>query len=103
MTPESMSDERPDEKEAMAQTLRDAGYIVFRAECGWDFPHGRHTLKTRSAICEGTADAPHGCHSIFHGTFGTWVNCACGHSFADYAPGGEPSNWQKHKAEHLLP
>lgn len=92
-----------DELRAALKLVQEAGYLVAKIpECklgGRD--HGSHTLITRSARCPGGGTIPHGLHSWHLGTFGMWANCKCGGSFSDYyGSEDDPSNWEKHKAEH---
>ncbi len=83
--------------------LREQGYLVVKIpacdKAGKG--HGRHSLITRTANCEGEEPMPHGLRNVHQGTFAPWVNCACGHSFNDGPfDDGSPSEWQKHKEEH---
>ena len=40
--------------------------------------------------------------NLHQGSFGIWVNCACGHGFADYRldDADELTPWEQHEAEH---
>lgn len=91
---------KPEHTEAAA-LLRAAGYLVVKippcSKEGRD--HGAHVLITRSARCPGGGNIPHGIHSWYQGSFGPWANCHCGHLFSDY--GQAPSDWEKHKQEHI--
>lgn len=44
---------------------------------------------------------PHAFSNLHQGSFGIWVYCACGGSFADYRldDSDEPTPWEQHKAE----
>lgn len=82
------------------RVVKEAGYMVTKVpECNRDFPHGRHPLITRTKSCPGKEPIPHGYHSSFGGSFGTWINCLCGHAFADYGFTGGASPWIEHKVE----
>lgn len=84
----------------MAAALRAAGYLVVKVPpCERDFGHGRHSLITRSAMCEGREPIPHAPINGHFGSFGWRVICACGGDFATY---DEPSEWDEHKAEHNI-
>jgi hypothetical protein len=90
-------------EQEMAQALTAAGYLVVKIpDCKHGGGHGRHTLITRSAMCEGAEPIPHGWVNGHSGSFG-WRNiCACGRSFADYNINDDdtsPTAWQKHQAE----
>lgn len=94
-----MSDNDP--IQAAFQLLGDNGYMVFKIpECAMPPGHGRHTLRTRSAMCEGVGPIPHGYHNAYFGSFGPIINCRCGLAFSDY--GSKPSQWVKHQQEHGL-
>ena len=101
---EPMSDVAKPNLRDMIDNLTAAGYLVFKAdECKYqDRPHGRHTLTTRSAVCEGIEPMPHGVQGGNFGTFGYWVNCQCGHSFAHYGAEGEQTPWERHKMEKAI-
>jgi hypothetical protein len=92
-----------DDEIARARTLLvEAGYLVTKIPpCNrGDANHGRHSLITRTAVCEGGGVIPHGYHGTHMGSFGWWMNCQCGHSFADYGLEGEETPWEQHKREH---
>lgn len=87
---------------AMAQTLQDNGYLVFKVPpCNRNgHGHGRHVLLTRSAVCEGKEPVPHGFHSSHLGTFGFWNHCQCGRDFNDYSRGDDGQTpWERHVVE----
>jgi len=92
-----------DELARALKIVQDAGYLVAKIpECrrqGTD--HGSHILITRSAKCPGGGKIPHGVHSTHLGTFGVWINCLCGESYADYYGGDGPTSWELHKQEFI--
>ena len=90
--------------EEMAAHLGQRGYLVAKIPpCSRQGRgHGRHTLITRSGMCDGEEPMPHAFASLHDGSFGPWVYCACGRGFAWYRPddSDEPTPWDQHKAEH---
>jgi len=65
-----------------------------------DRQHGRHGLKTETAMCPGSEVLPHGWRTSRTGSFGWWNDCLCGSSFSDYYPDDPTTPWNLHKAEH---
>lgn len=96
-------DEAREARRQVIELLREAGYLVmWIPPCKVTRDHGKHILVTRSATCPGGGTIPHGLQSTWHGSFGWWANCQCGDSFAMYGADDEPTNWDKHQAEHGL-
>lgn len=88
----------------MAAHLSGRGYLVAKIPpCSRQGRgHGRHVLITRSGTCDGEEPMPHAFVNLHQGSFGIWVNCACGHGFADYRldDADELTPWEQHEAEH---
>ena len=86
------------------QMLEGNGFAVIKLpKCKNDSPHGKHSLKTKTYMCDGKEPIPHGYNSGYFGSFGWRVNCLCGDSFPDYPiADGEKSAWKKHQKEHGL-
>jgi hypothetical protein len=84
--------------------LQEAGFMVFKVpKCELGNGHGRHVLKTRSAICEGKEPIPHGYqNSSSRGLLGgSSVYCRCGLSFTSFS-GEKDTPWEQHKREFKI-